>query len=128
MGFYKMFNTASAGVTKYLDNNKIYGFKIQFPDNPFSIEEDCEVAVHEIYFVPRGGAKELVGLYCSAAQKLAIRDAPLTVENAGNKYPSMDYFKLGADGYLVNDEKTYVPCFSGTMTTVTFFFLPTHYP
>ena len=34
----------------------------------------------------------------------------------------MDYFRLGADGYLVNHEKTYVPCFTGTLTSITFRF------
>lgn len=122
MSFYKMFNTASAGVTLHKDGCKIYSFKVQFPSNPFSIEQGWEVAVHEVYFVPRGGAKEFVGLYHSAARQLAVGDAPLTVEHAGNNYPASDYFKLGADGYIINHEKTYVPCYSGTLDAITFFF------
>lgn len=122
MSMYKMFHTASSGITTYKSNNRIYGFRMQFPTEGFSVEEDWEVAVHKVYFVPRGGAKQCVGLYSSAAEHLALGDPPFSDERLGNKYKSMDYFKLGADGYMIDHQKTYVPCFTGTLTTITFFF------
>lgn len=86
------------------------------------------MAIHKVYFVPNGGEKTLVGLYSSAAEKLAAGDPPLMSETLGNKYKCMDYFKLAADGYLVNHEKTYVPCFTGTLTSITFRFYEMKFP
>lgn len=67
MSMYKMFHTASNGVTTYKTNNRITGFQMQFPTEGFRVEEDWEVAVHKVYFVPRGGAKKVCGtlLQCS---------------------------------------------------------------